>query len=173
MQLSVQQWQRTLWWGVRWNSPCEERGGRKKKKSYFEISGMTVQALSTFIRGNLWQENPTPKKMKSLKYRLKKHEVTITVSESPRVLVLKLRWSGIYYCHLLLAMLWYCDLEIVALPSVFHNIWTSLMSCCVGIPPPPSLSTCWTSWLGPMSPDDLGFSSFPRPGLNPEQFRLC
>lgn len=96
---------------------------------------MTVQTLSTFIRGNLWQENPTPKKMKSLKYRLKKHEVTITVSELPRVLVLQLRWFGIYYCHLLLLMLWYCDIDIVALPSVFHNTLTSLMSarrCCVG-----------------------------------------
>lgn len=45
---------------------------------------------------------------------------------------LKLRWFGIDYCHLLLR---YCGIDIVALPSVFHYILTSLMSarrCCVG-----------------------------------------
>lgn len=60
--------------------------------------------------------------MKSLKYRLKKHEVTITVSELPRVVVLKLRS---YYGHLqqlLLPLGWWCGADIVALPSVFHSI---------------------------------------------------
>lgn len=71
------------WLGVRWNSRCEEKGDRKKKTS-FESSGMIVRTLYIFIWGNIWQQKPTLKKMKSLKYRLKKHEVTITVSKVQR-----------------------------------------------------------------------------------------
>lgn len=155
-----------LWWGVRWNSRCEEKEGSKKKKSSFEFSGMIFQSMHILIRGNFWQKKPTLEKMKSLKYRLKKHEVTITVSETSRFFLISLSDSLVIF--VISVCWWYAGLGLPAflLPRTFKPRLCSLGAVVLGISPSSSSGTCWTSWHGFMNPSELGFSCFPCPGLN-------